>query len=104
MRLQLIDNIKRIYQKEMNKGKIGIEFQAPPHQILINSTPEELLPFIELLRKLTNRKIVEKLDYIPVIPKLDKPKLRPTSKTSNTSGKSHIINQTSITNSIIKVN
>lgn len=75
----MIDNVKRIYEQQISTGKVGIEFYSPPHQLLIKSEPDNVLKFVNLLRKLTKRKIVENMDFIPVLPNLKKPQVKRTS-------------------------
>lgn len=59
--------MKRVYKKEIDEGRVGIEFHAPPHQLLINADKSELRPFLELLYKLMDRGVMEKLEYIPIL-------------------------------------
>ncbi|XP_065214242.1 leucine-rich repeat protein 1 [Planococcus citri] len=92
---KLIENVKRVYQNEIKDGKVGIEFRAPPHQLLIISTFEDLSRFIGLLKKLVSRKIVENMDYIPVIPAPNKLKLQTTSKFSKNSTSSTVLDKCS---------
>lgn len=65
--------MKRIYRKEENDGRVGVEFFTPPHQLLICSEKLELTKFLELLNQLMDRRVMEMLDYIPTIRQVSRP-------------------------------
>ncbi|KAK7602728.1 hypothetical protein V9T40_006702 [Parthenolecanium corni] len=70
---QVANNVKRIYKKEENEGRIGVEFFTPPHQLLICSERTELAKFLELLNKLMDRRVMEMLEHIPTIRQVSRP-------------------------------
>ena len=76
--LQVASNVKRIYKKEVSAGRVGIEFYAPPHQVLITTkNAEGLSNFLALFHKLMDRAVMERLEYIPILRQFPKTATKP---------------------------